>query len=241
MRNLCKIFPIFTCKLILDKGHFTYRMNHGEKILFPVYSWLINGEKGKILVDTGCSFEEMKRYSVAPKKMEGQEGPPIEESLQKMGVQMSDIETIILTHLHFDHFLNAKKFPNAKLIIQEEELKFAMNPHPLFSSIYNRQWYEGLTFETVKGDTEIIPGVEVIFTPGHTPGNQSVSITTERGRVVIAGFCSIDENFGEEGVIVPGLHTDPLGAYDSIIKVKRIADVILPCHSGRYLGVVSIP
>jgi glyoxylase-like metal-dependent hydrolase (beta-lactamase superfamily II) len=241
MKNVYKIYPVYTSKLRLDKGHFTYRKYYGEKILFPVFAWLIKGDGETILIDTGCSAEEMMRYSATQKEMGGEDGPPIEDTLQKMGISMSDIKTIVVTHLHLDHFLNAKKFPNAELIIQEEELRFAMNPHPLFSPQYNKEWYKGLRFKTVSGDTEIIPGVEVIFTPGHAPGCQSVSVSTVQGKAVIIGFCSIDENFTKEGDIVPGLHTDPLKAYDSIVKIRKIADILLPCHSGRFLGAASIP
>lgn len=243
MKNVYKIYPVYTSKVKLDKGHFTYRKYYGEKMLFPVYAWVIKGDGETILVDTGCSLEDWQRYSAIVKEMGGEEGPSIEDTLQKMGISMSDIKTIVITHLHLDHFLNAKKFPNAEFIIQEEELKFAMNPHPLFALQYlRREWYKGLRFKTVSGDTEIIPGVEVIFTPGHAAGCQSVSIITEQGKAVIVGFCSIDENFAKEGDIVPGMHTDPLKAYDSIVKIRKIAaDILLPTHSGRFLGVVSIP
>ncbi len=241
MENTYKIYPIYTCKGILDKGHFTYRKFYGERIIFPIYAWLIKGNDKIILVDTGCTVAEWKGYSPWVREVGGEEGPPIEDTLKNLGISMSDIETIIMTHLHFDHFLNAKKFPNAEIIIQEEELQFGMNPHPLFAPQYNSKWYEGLRFKSVSGDAVIVPGVEAIFTPGHTAGCQSVSVMTEKGRAVIAGFCSIDENFSKEGDIVPGLHTDPMQAYDSIVKMRKIADIIIPSHSDRFMDVVSIP
>ncbi len=233
-----KIYPILVCKLALDKGTFTYRNYYGEQVMAPTYSWLIKGGRKPFLIDVGCSVKEAEKLSPVFK---GEDGPAIEDSLQKEGVSVSDISTIILTHLHIDHFLNAKKFPNAKLIVQEEELKFAMNPHPVFSKSYNPDWYKGLNFETVKGDTQIFPGVEVIFTPGHSPGNQSVSIATEQGKVVIAGFCSLDENFSEKGDIVPGIHSDILKAYDSMARIRSLGDTFIPLHSERILGVKSIP
>ena len=115
-----KIYPIPTCRLTVDKGTFTYRNFYGEKVWFPVYAWLIKGDRKPFLIDTGCSAKEAGELSAY---FVGEEGLPIEESLQKMGISMSEIETIILTQMHIDHFLNAKKFPNAKIIVQEEELK----------------------------------------------------------------------------------------------------------------------
>lgn len=125
--------------------------------------------------------------------------------------------------------------------MQEEELKFAKNPHPLFSTIYKNEWYEGLNFETVRGDSEIISGIDVLLTPGHTAGAQSVSITTKQGKVVIVGSCVIDDNFSDKGVIIAGSNTDPLKAYESMMRIREVADTIVPLHSQRMLNVKSIP
>ena len=141
-----------------------------------------------------------------------------------------------------DHILNAKKFPNAKLIVQELGLRFVRNPHPLFAKKYEpKHLYEGLNFEIVRGDTEVIHGIEAILTPGHSAGGQSVAVNTERGKVVIAGFCTIDENFSEQGDVIPGFYQNPFQAYDSNLKVRKIADTIIPLHSQRFLNAESIP
>ncbi len=240
MKNTYEIYPIVTCKLMLDEGMFTYCVNYGNKVLIPVYAWLVKGGEKPFLIDTGGTYEDVIKHSPVA-HAGGAVGTPVEDSLQKIGVSASDIETIILTHIHLDHFLNAKKFPNAKLIVQEKELAFARNPHPLSVGIYQPTLLEGLTFETVDGDTEIMPGIEVIFTPGHSPGGQSVSITTSQGKVVIVGYCSIDQNFGEKGDIVPGMHTDLFAAYDSMVKIREMGDIIIPPHSQRILNVESIP
>jgi len=230
MDNVYKIYPIITCRLALDKGTFTYRNYYGEKIMAPVYAWLIKGNGPPFLIDTGCLTSEAVKLSPA---FSGNDDIPIEASLRKRGVELSDIKTIILTHMHVDHFLNAKLFPNAKLIVQESELSFARNPHPVFSKSYNPEWYEGLNFETVKGDAGIFPGIDLLFTPGHSPGTQSVSIVTEQGRVIICGFCSIDESFNETGDILPGIHSDIFKAYDSMSRIRALSGTVVPLHSER--------
>ena len=98
-----------------------------------------------------------------------------------------------------------------------------------------------MNFQIIRGDTQIAPGLEAIFTPGHRFGCQSVAVETELGKVLIAGFCSIDENFSEQGDIIPGNHVDPLQAYDSMVKIRKITQTILPLHSRRLLGIKSIP
>ena len=239
MKNSYVIYPILTCKVVFDKSVFTYLRNFGEKTLVPMWAWLIEGGEEPILVDPACSLEEFMKYSIL--SAGGEEGPPIEDSLKERGISVSDVKTIITTHLHMDHCLNAKKFPNAKIIVQEEELNFAKDPHPLFSQIFKNEWYEGLNFETIVGDTEIIPGIKAVFTPGHSPGCQSVSVTTEQGEAVITGFCALDDNFSDTGDIIPGPHVDPFKCYDSMIKVREIADIIIPLHSQRLLNVERIP
>jgi glyoxylase-like metal-dependent hydrolase (beta-lactamase superfamily II) len=96
-------------------------------------------------------------------------------------------------------------------------------------------------FVLVEGDSEIVDGVKVLLTPGHTPGSQSIAVTTDRGTVVICGLCTIHENLfpSEEvsklfPVIVPGIHTNVLQAYDSLMLIKRLADIAIPLHDATY-------
>lgn len=227
MSRRYRIYPMPIVKLLLDKGTFTYLNFYGEKIWATSYSFYIEGADTNILVDTAISARDWMDH----RTIQAEDVVPFEESLSKFGLKPLDVDVVIVTHLHLDHFFNLRKCKNAKAIIQEEELKFAYNPRPPFSQHYSRELYEGINFETVSGDTEIIPGVEVVLTPGHTAGNQSVSIATEKGKVVIAGFCSLDENFDEKGYIVPGIHFDPFKAYESIVKVTEISDIAIPLHS----------
>ncbi|MFC2068743.1 N-acyl homoserine lactonase family protein [Chloroflexota bacterium] len=232
--------------MTLDKGAFIYPYqsfpfptNYGEKVSFPVYVWLIEGAEEPILVDVGCSDEGFAKYRVSSTEIK--DIASIEESLASFGISTLDIKTIIMTHLDIDHILNAKKFPNAKFIVQEEELRFVRNPHPMYARRCHQELYEGLKFQTIRGDTEIVPDVDAIFTPGHTVGGQSVAVATEHGKVVICGMCTIDDNFSDEGDIISGMHSDPFEAYDSIVKIRKIADSVLPLHSQRLLYTRSIP
>ncbi len=241
MPGFYKIHPIPICKLTIDKGAFLFLHmgDYGRKVTIPVYVWLIEGGQEPILVDTGCSAQEFSKYTLFAKEVK--DISPIDEALPRFGISLSDIKTIIITHLDADHILNARKFPNARLMVQEEELSFARNPHPFFANKYYPHLYEGLDWETIKGDKEIIPGVEAIFTPGHTAGSQSVAVTTEQGKVVISGLCSIDENYNTEELIIPGMHFDPFKAYDSVVKIRKMADIVLPTHSQSLMNTKSVP
>jgi glyoxylase-like metal-dependent hydrolase (beta-lactamase superfamily II) len=166
-----------------------------------------------------------------------------EESLAKVDCAPDDIDIIIQTHLHMDHIYNTPKCKNAVIYVQEEELGFALNPHPIFEIMYPREIIKGLNFEVIKGDQTILPGIAVMLVPGHTPGCQAVVVETTEGKAVISGFCSIMENFNPPEdvrtkispfasypVIAPGIHTDIFQAYESVLRVKQIADIIIPMH-----------
>jgi glyoxylase-like metal-dependent hydrolase (beta-lactamase superfamily II) len=225
---------------------FTYRQFYGEELWFPIFSWLIDAGKEKILIDCPGPASEMEAYLTAGLK--GQDFRSIEESLDEKGLSPEDITTVILTHLHYDHITGAKKFHRARFIVQQKELVFALNPHPLFKKSYRTNLIEGLNFAEVQGDTLIFPGIEVILTPGHTPGCQSVVIDTAIGKVTIAGFCSVKENFfppetvkNTHPVIPPGIMVNSMEAYDSALRIKGLSDLVVPLHERETLSVQKIP
>jgi N-acyl homoserine lactone hydrolase len=227
-----RIYPLYICKLFADIGTFNYLNFSGEKRWFPIYIWLIEGGGKHILVDTGCDAEEMRKASVLGAPFENI--TTIEEALKKFDLSPEKIETLIITHLHGDHALNLSKFIKAKIYVQEDELNFARNPHPLFANIYPKGRFDGIHFTTIKGDYRLTDGIDILFTPGHSAGTQSVAVSTRKGRAIICGACSLPENFSPpnkiQQVVAPGIHLDPVKGYDSFIRIKKEADIILPLH-----------
>jgi len=100
----------------------------------------------------------------------------------------------------------------------------------------------------VSGDCEIVPGVSVVHTPAHSPGGLTVLIDTEKGKAAITGFCVIRENFEpppairamEMEVIPPGTSINTYEAYDIVLRVKGLADIILPLHEPEFASVDTI-
>jgi glyoxylase-like metal-dependent hydrolase (beta-lactamase superfamily II) len=238
-----KIFPLLISRIYADIGTFNYANFSGEKRWYPIFSFLIQRHGRNVLVDIGCVAEEMAAVSAL--KAGYEDVKPLEEALKERGVAIGDIKEIILTHLHSDHCLNAKRLPQATFWIQEAELDFAMNPHPFFSRSFNQKRYEGVKFKTIKGDTPFSDGIDILYTPGHTAGTQSVQIQTDQGKVVIAGFCSIPENFNPPDkaleIIPPGYHLDLLQSYESVLRVKKLGAIIIPLHDPNLEGKKTIP
>ena len=96
---------------------------------------------------------------------------------------------------------------------------------------YEPDFIDNLKLMELDGDLEIAPGLELILTPGHTPGSQTVRINTKDGWFVIPGFCSNKENFPASGpAACPGVHCDAYQAFDTAQRVKNIGGTILPLH-----------
>ncbi len=173
----------------------------------------------------------------------------VEEGLSKLELRPSDIDIIILTHLHGDHVELTYKFVNAKFIVQKAELDFALNPHPMAAKLgsFQQRYFKDIDMEVIEGDREIIDGVRVMLTPGHTMGGQSVVVDTPKGTAVITGFCCSSDNFNPPPeakgleVVAPGRHYDVLQAYDSALKVKQSGYHILPLHESSFIGRDKLP
>ncbi|MFC1967524.1 MBL fold metallo-hydrolase, partial [Chloroflexota bacterium] len=156
----------------------------------------------------------------------------------------ADIDTVILTHLHFDHVEFAHKYTNAQFVVQKAELDMARNPHPILTSFYNdwsRKMWEGVDLKVVEGDNEITDGVRVLLTPGHAVGGQSVAINTSAGTAVIPGICSVQVNYEESPIIPTGSIVNLLQIYDSMNKVFNMADIIVTMHDEQFVTRERIP
>jgi glyoxylase-like metal-dependent hydrolase (beta-lactamase superfamily II) len=247
MANSYFIHPIPLLRHNFPKPKMTYLLNFGQTVLMANYVWYIEGPKGNILVDTGITPERLisRGYEVDPIQT-------LDDGLKKLGLATGDIDTVILTHTDHDHTALAHRFTRARFFIQRAELEFVRNPHPFFKAARAQDFQElvsGLRFEVVEGDVKVDEKIELLLTPGHTPGSQSVAVKTDQGTAIITGWCCIQENFEpppelrERGLsfIPPGVHTDIMEAYKSVERVQSIADVIIPIHEPELVHRTTIP
>src|SRR5690606_17726904 len=116
------------------------------------------------------------------------------QALQQIGIAAETIETVIVTHLHFDHAGTLDHFPNARFHIQEAEVAYATGPlmcEPAMRRIYTadhvcsmvKKVYSGRV-QFHDGDGEVAPRVTVHQASGHSKGMQCVRVATENGYVV---------------------------------------------------------
>lgn len=221
------IYPLTVGANETDQGIMTYQRYYGKRIWIPIYVFYIAGGGKNILVDTG-----LEEFMVPPEIGEkyGLEIMNFEDSLARVDLKPEDVDIILHTHLHNDHCENDHKCPKAKVYVQKAEWDFFLSPHPIDHRYYS-DLLDGMDIVTIEGDQEIMEGIQVVLTPGHTPGGQSVVVNTSQGKAIITGFCCNDLNFPKTGpVIAPGVHINAIEAYESARRIKEMADILIPLH-----------
>ena len=104
------------------------------------------------------------------------------EALGDHDLVPGDIAFVVNTHLHFDHCGQNAVFRHAPFYVQRTELDRARR-----EARWLTDWFDfaNARFELLDGDAEVLPGVRVIATPGHTVGHQSVVIEADGEELLI--------------------------------------------------------
>jgi N-acyl homoserine lactone hydrolase len=148
--------------------HFCDVTVQGER--WPVFGWAIDGPEGTIVVDTGM-------IDSTP-ELDAEWGPVL-----LPWPELGEVRAVINTHLHFDHCGGNRRFAGTPTFVQRSELAAAVAPD------YLEEWvrFPGATYVELDGDAQLFDGVSVLFTPGHSPGHQSVLVEAADGLVVLGG------------------------------------------------------
>ena len=151
-----------------------------------------------------------------------------------MGWDAQEVQIVINTHLHCDHSGSNGKFKNAKFYIQKKEWESAFAPlvpeAPFYDPLcYDKHAVNYFQWEFLDGDCEILPGLRIIATPGHTRGHQSVLFQTKQGVVCVSGdICNVAENVN--GNLEPNIVVMVPEVYESFQKIRQTSHYILPGH-----------
>ena len=164
---------------------------------------LIEHPSGPILIDTGAGNKENEKFKdiYGIENEGGGKMTLLEDGLARAGVRPSDIALVINTHLHFDHAGGNTRlrpdgqiepsFPNATYIIKRGEYEYATHPNERTAASYFDRNYTPLEsankVEFVAREKEIVKGIRVVPTPGHTPFHQSILIESAGERAFYLG------------------------------------------------------
>lgn len=220
-----QVHPLTLGSLIMS-GAVLQRLTNFPENAFPCLGFLILGGTKTILVDTGAPEPDIGVKVVRP--VVRNEGEFLIPQLARFGLKPDDIDIIVNTHLHYDHIYGNGKIPNAEVIVQQAELDYYANPLPCDRNSYEKNkekpfvetFYDRI--KAVNGDTEIIPGVKLLLTPGHTPGCQTVLVKTADGIVALPGDnISLFSSLKSTPPSLPGIVVDARDFYKSMEKLSH--------------------
>ena len=157
-------------------------IDHENRLLQALNCLLIETPAGRVLVETGIG----ERLDEKTRAMRGYEGPWIVEALRTAGFDPTTVDAVAMSHLHFDHaggLLAAdgsRAFPRARIVAQRAEWEIALGDNPRLVASYVQpelrlvaDWgAEGWA----EGERELLPGVFVVPTGGHSAGHQAIVV-----------------------------------------------------------------
>jgi len=230
-----------------SKAAITYGRNHAELVDVAIIMFAIRGGDHTVIVDTGTGSPDDVRAKHGFTLVRPPEQEPL-AALERAGIDPADVGTVVHTHLHWDHCSNNHLFPNARFVVQQSELQYAVDPMPPNRATYERRpgmvpvWMPSIgSIETVSGDVPLLPGISLVHLPGHSPGSQGVVVEAAGGRYLVAGDCiTYHDNWtGDERLahIPTGGLTSMYDFMDSFEKIERLDCQVIPSHDPRVLDV----
>jgi glyoxylase-like metal-dependent hydrolase (beta-lactamase superfamily II) len=200
----------------------------GETVQIPVSCYVVRTPDAVILFDTGFSPRAVPGLLRNDPLARFTDQDLLVHRLDGLGLQTDDVDIVVLSHLHYDHAGGAQLFSKSELVVQKDEYSYAHYPAPFFESFYYRKNFDlpGYRWRLLDGDAELVPGVTVLRTDGHTPGHQSLVVDlAETGPVVLAGDCVYWQQHLDEEKI-PGVVWNPTLALHSIKRLKTLARLV---------------
>lgn len=209
--------------------------------MVPVPVWVIEGTSQVTLIDTGLGpideVEAMQlRYGIEFVASRSADQDLL-DGLGRHGIRPEDVERIVLTHLHFDHVGGVNLFPNARFVVQKDELPQGLAPPP-WATFYYPEDAKRLAavvdrFDVIDGDFVLERGLRLIKLGGHTPGQMATLVETAAGTVCLASDAAY--NYRNLELNWPnGSFWDLEGVIRGYARMRTEADIIVPNHDWRF-------
>lgn len=201
-------------------------------IVSPMASYLLETDDGRVLYDCGADPDVVEdpnniwRGIIKIVKPRIEPSDKIVQRLKEINLKPGDIDYVIASHLHLDHAGGLRFFEKSKIIVHRDEYRFAYNPHPYFKSAYKLKDfdYPNLNWTFIDGDQVLVPGVTIVLTGGHSPGHLSLVVDLEKTNTLVLAGDAIPLQANLDKMIVSGTTVDPIAAYQSMLRLKAIAD-----------------
>jgi glyoxylase-like metal-dependent hydrolase (beta-lactamase superfamily II) len=171
------------------------RADERNRIQLGMRCLLIEHESGLVLIDTGAGNKENDKFHEIYGVENGAEdgATQLEEGLRQLGFAPNDIALVINSHLHFDHAGGnttrdadgrvALTFPKARYVVQAGEYEYANHTNERTAGSYFPHNFvpvrESGRFDLVIGEKEVVDGISIVPTPGHTPYHQGIRLESD--------------------------------------------------------------
>lgn len=218
------LYPILNGIEVLDKSVSTFNSGRGIIVHEPIMAYLVETDRGAVLIDTGCDLDLLRDADRAAAVFHGRPPRVTDEQallgqLAQLSISPEAIAMVVVTHLHGDHAGGLCAFEHAPIYIQRAEYQ-ARKDDP---AVPARACFDRMRWQLLDGDVELLPGLRLLSTPGHTAGHMSVLLDLPHSGPIVLGIDAGDlvENFEYE--IPPGGHVDLDLALASLRRLKSIA------------------
>jgi glyoxylase-like metal-dependent hydrolase (beta-lactamase superfamily II) len=169
----------------------TDEIDHEHRLLQALNCLLVETPAGRVLIETGIG----ERVSDKVREMRRYEGRPIVAAMENAGFDPGSVDLVVMSHLHFDHaggLLRAdgsRAFPRARIVAQRAEWEIALDDNSRIVASYDqpelrlvRGWgSQGEVDGSANVEVELLPGVSVIRTGGHSKGHQAIVVRGNGG------------------------------------------------------------
>jgi len=157
-------------------------IDENHRLLQALNCLMVETPAGRVLIETGIG----ERLDERGRAWRGYGGEPIVPTLVRAGFDPATVDIVAMSHLHYDHaggLLRAdgsRAFPRARIVAQRAEWEIALSYNPRIVASYDqpelrlaRTWGEE---GAADGEVELLPGVTVVPTGGHTAGHQAILV-----------------------------------------------------------------
>lgn len=145
----------------------------------PVLGYLVRHGTATLLFDTGIGGGDPEVDAHYRPRRRG-----LAAALAAAGTAIEDVTIVVNCHLHFDHCGGNPVLAGRPIFVQAGELAAAREPDYTLPALVD---FPGAAYRQLDGEAEVLPGVWIIPTPGHTDGHQSLVVRQPDGTVILAG------------------------------------------------------
>ena len=251
---------------ILDCGHgraqdgstrWTFGFNPGQPVDISVNCYLIHNANGYFLWDTGISDHVAAlpngwlRTGDAAKDILWTRSKTLMAQLKEINVSPADIKYIGISHTHPDHVGNVELFPHTTIMIQKAEYDFYFGPPKPGTLALNAEalslppgdptprFSKDHPVKLVNEDQDVFGdgSVQMVFTPGHTPGHTSCLVHLPKTGWVLLSGDAVHFQANWDNRRIPYFTTMPNDQrFETLLSMQRMADLMSFYHAQLWIN-----